>query len=133
MRQNQVIDFSSLPKNSYTNEEFANVWKNYILYLTEKGERLQISNLGMDIPKIENNVIHIEVPTEISQREVLMQRENILGYIQKGLQNYAISLEVTLNKDVRPTLAYTPEEKLEELCTENEYLKDFIEALELQL
>ena len=61
IRQNQVIDISLLPKNSYSEEDFAEVWRQYIQFLTEKGERLQISNLGTNIPKIENDIIYLQV------------------------------------------------------------------------
>ena len=128
-----VIDISLLPKNSYSEEDFAEVWRQYIQFLTEKGERLQISNLGTNIPKIENDIIYLEVSTKISEKEILMRKEELLGYIRKGLQNYNISLNILVNKEMKSTLTYTPEEKLEKLCADNSYLRDFIQVLDLHL
>ena len=67
----------------------------------------------------------MEVSTEISEKEILMRKEELLGYIRKGLQNY--------NKEMKSTLTYTPEEKLEKLCADNSYLRDFIQVLDLHL
>ena len=73
----------------------------------------------------------MEVSTEISEKEILMRKEELLGYIRKGLQNYNISLNILVNKEMKSTLTYTPEEKLEKLCSDNSYLRDFIQVLDL--
>ena len=59
-----------------------------------------------------------------------MRKEELLGYIRKGLQNYNISLNILVNKEMKSTLTYTPEEKL---CADNSYLRDFIQVLDLHL
>lgn len=75
----------------------------------------------------------MEVSTEISEKEILMRKEELLGYIRKGLQNYNISLNILVNKEMKSILTYTPEEKLEKLCADNSYLRDFIQVLDLHL
>ena len=80
--------------------------------LEKRGEHLLISHLGKDsAPTIAEDVILLEVGS---------------------LNNYNITLQITVNKEIAPITAYTPEEKYLALKEQNPLLETFVRELGLQ-
>jgi hypothetical protein len=100
--------------------------------LDRRGEHLLITNLGKNTPTIKDDMIQLEVATDIAQIEILSQQKRLLAYICKSLNNYNISLQITVNKENTSNLAYTSEEKYKVLKEQNPYLETFIRELGLQ-
>ena len=101
--------------------------------LEKRGEHLLISHLGKDsAPTIAEDIILLEVGSELALIETRSQQERLLTYIRKSLNNYNITLQITVNKEIAPVTAYTPEEKYLALKEQNPLLETFVRELGLQ-
>ena len=96
--------------------------------LEKRGEHLLISHLGKDSAP----TITEDVGSELALIETRSQQERLLTYIRKSLNNYNITLQITVNKEIAPVTAYTPEEKYLALKEQNPLLETFVRELGLQ-
>ena len=114
-----VIDEEDLPTESFTEKDFIIVWKAYIDKLTSDGQHNLASILSIDTPKVKDTVAHLEFPNATNKVEVERQQYNLLGYIRKALNNFDISLSITVNEVMEKKYAYTPQDKFEKLMEKN--------------
>ncbi len=114
-----VINEDDLPKESFTEAEFIKVWNNYIEKLTKDGKHNLASILSIDVPKIKDTVAHLEFPNATNKVEVERQQYDLLSYIRKTLNNFDISLSITVNEVMEKKYAYTTAEKFEKLKEKN--------------
>lgn len=69
------------------------MWSAYIENLRFRGENSLISSIGFQTPIINDNIIFIESINENSQKEILDNKEEILNFIRKSLNNNNIQLQ----------------------------------------
>ena len=114
-----VIDEEELPKKPFTENEFRTVWNTYIDTLRQDGKHNLASILSIDIPKVKGTIAHLEFPNATNKIEVERQQYELLGYIRKALNNFDISLSITVNEVMEKQYAYTALEKFEKLKEKN--------------
>jgi DNA polymerase-3 subunit gamma/tau len=114
-----VINEDDLPKEAFTESEFLKVWNAYIEKLTKEGKHNLASILSIDVPKIKDTVAHLEFPNATNKVEVERQQYDLLSYIRKTLNNFDISLSITVNEVMEKKYAYTTAEKFEKLREKN--------------
>jgi DNA polymerase-3 subunit gamma/tau len=114
-----VINEEELPKEDFTEEQFIIVWNKYIDILRQDGKHNLASILSINTPKIKGTVAYIEYPNETNKVEVERQQYNLLGYIRKELNNFDISLSITINEVMEKQYAYTDADKYEKLKEKN--------------
>ena len=108
------------PTTSFSEVEMQKHWANFVKKLDDKGKKILASNLNADIPKLKKeNVIWIELPNSTMKKEVEREQSLMLDYLKEQLNNFAITLQITVNEDTSKKFAFTPEEKYEKLREKN--------------
>ena len=108
------------PTTSFSEVEMQKHWANFVKKLDDKGKKILASNLNADIPKLKKeNVIWIELPNSTMKKEVEREQSLMLDYLKEQLNNFAITLQITVNEETSKKFAFTPEEKYEKLREKN--------------
>tara|TARA_R110002096_G_scaffold64381_1_gene156973 strand:- start:8557 stop:10338 length:1782 start_codon:yes stop_codon:yes gene_type:complete len=114
-----VIDEENLPSEPFLDKDFMTAWNAFIEKLRQDGKHNLASILGIDTPKINGNIIHLEFPNATNKVEVERQQYDLLSFIRKTLNNYDISLSITVNEVMEKQYAYTSKDKFEKLNEKN--------------
>ena len=118
--KNPNIAEADLPQNSFTETEMQNQWEAYVKQLDSNGRKILASNLQMDLPKLkETHTIWIELPNHTMKKEVEREQGPLLDFLKRKLNNYSISLYISVNEEVAKKYAFTPEEKYQKLREKN--------------
>ena len=108
------------PTASFSEDELKSHWADFVKKLDDKGKKILASNLNADIPKLKKeNVIWIELPNSTMKKEVEREQNLMLDYLKEQLNNFAITLQITVNEATSKKFAFTPEEKYEKLREKN--------------
>ncbi|PWL37719.1 DNA polymerase III subunit gamma/tau [Flagellimonas aquimarina] len=109
-----------LPKEPFTKEDMLKHWNDFVHQLENKGRKILASNLQTDIPKLKDDfVIWIELPNDTMKKEVEREQSLMLNYLKEKMNNFSISLHITVNEIVAKKFAFTPEEKYQKLREKN--------------
>jgi len=115
-----TYDEDSLPEAPFTEEELQHHWARYIEKLEEEGRKILASNLNADLPKIkEANTIAIELPNSTMKKEIEREQQELLSFLKQALNNFRISLSISINEESMKKYAFTPQEKYEKLREKN--------------
>lgn len=114
------VDEKDLPKDAFEEKEMQQHWDDFVHQLEQQGRKILASNLQTDIPKLKNeNTIWIELPNGTMKKEIEREQSLMLDYLKQKLNNYSISLHITVNEEVAKKFAFTPQEKYEKLREKN--------------
>ncbi len=114
------ISEEDLPKDAFEEKEMQKHWDDFVHQLEKQGKKILASNLQTDVPKLKNaNTIWIELPNGTMKKEIEREQSLMLDYLKQKLNNYSISLQITVNEEVAKKFAFTPEEKYEKLREKN--------------
>ena len=113
------VDVSKLPREPFTEIALNAVWKEYVNRLQKRGEKILASNLETDTPTLKGTVIHLEFPNETMRVELERAQHSLLEFLKRKLNNYDISIEITVNEAAERKYAYSPREKYEKLKEKN--------------
>lgn len=111
-------DFSSKSTDSFTTDEFAKKWNQYKKLLLADGKS-SLASIFEELPLIENNNITVTLENKALDDEFNTQKSEFLDFIRKELNNYSISVNTIINKDVKIKKAYTPQEKFLKMSEKN--------------
>jgi DNA polymerase III subunit gamma/tau len=114
-----VVDEENLPKDEFTEDEFIKHWHQFTDLLVEEGKHNLASILSMDIPKVKGTTAYLEYPNETNKIELERQQYDLMLYLRKSLNNYDISLSITVNEVLEKKYAYTAQDKFEKLKEKN--------------
>ena len=115
-----TYDEDSLPEDPFSEEELQHHWARYIEKLEEEGRKILASNLNADLPKIkEANTIAIELPNSTMKKEIEREQQELLSFLKQALNNFRISLSISINEESMKKYAFTPQEKYEKLREKN--------------
>lgn len=114
------VSEEDLPKDAFTEEDMQQHWDDFVHELENQGRKILASNLNADVPKLKNeNTIWIELPNSTMKKEVEREQSLMMDYLKQKLNNYSITLHITVNEEVAKKFAFTPEEKYEKLREKN--------------
>lgn len=115
-----LIKEEEKPAATFSESDMQGHWADFVKKLDKKGKKILASNLNTDTPKLKNkNVIWIELPNSTMKKEVEREQSLMLNYLKEQLNNYTISLQITINEETSKKFAFTPEEKYEKLKEKN--------------
>jgi DNA polymerase-3 subunit gamma/tau len=114
-----VLDEEDLPKDEFTEAQMQETWEAFVDDLEQNGKYNFASILRIDTPKLNGTNIHLEFPNSTNKVEVERQQYDLLSFLRKELNNYDISLEITINEEKVKQYAYTAKEKYEKLKEKN--------------
>ncbi|MGW9685921.1 DNA polymerase III subunit gamma/tau [Flagellimonas sp. 2504JD1-5] len=114
------INQEELPKDAFIEADMLLHWNDLVHQLEKKGRKILASNFQTDVPKLKNeNTIWIELPNTTMKKEVEREQSLMMDYLKQKLNNYSISLHITVNEEVAKKFAFTPEEKYQKLKEKN--------------
>ncbi|SFC62700.1 DNA polymerase-3 subunit gamma/tau [Flagellimonas taeanensis] len=114
------VSEEDLPKDAFTEEDMQQHWDDFVHQLENQGRKILASNLNTDVPKLKNgNTIWIELPNSTMKKEVEREQSLMMDYLKQKLNNYSITLHITVNEEVAKKFAFTPAEKYEKLREKN--------------
>lgn len=109
-----------LPKDAFTEADMQKHWNDFVHHLETQGRKILASNLHTDVPKLKNeNTIWIELPNSTMKKEVEREQSLMMDHLKQKLNNYSLSLFITVNEEVAKKFAFTPAEKYEKLREKN--------------
>ncbi len=114
-----VIDEEDLPKEDFTETELITVWNTYIEKIREKGKHNLASILSIDTPKVKGTTVYLEYPNATNKVEIERNQYDLLAFVRKSLNNFDISLSISVNEVMEKKYAYTTMEKFEKLKEKN--------------
>jgi DNA polymerase III, subunit gamma and tau len=114
------ISHEDLPKDPFSEESMQQHWDDFVHQLESQGRKILASNFQTDVPKLKNEeVIWIELPNGTMKKEIEREQNLMLDYLKQKLNNYSITLQITVNEEVAKKFAFTPAEKYEKLREKN--------------
>lgn len=133
-KKGNAIDESQLPRETFTEEELQKHWNYFVDEIENKGQKILASNLASDVPKLKDaNTIWIELPNDTMKKEVEREQYDLIEFLKLKLNNYAISLFITVSETAAKKYAFTPEEKYEKLREKNPAIDILRQEFDLDL
>ena len=120
-------------KETFTQIQFIQLWKDYIEYLDKKGEKIMASIMNADVPKVHKNTIKLVFPNSMMKAELVKIKPKLLKHFREKLNNYSIKFEIKVNEENEKKFAYTPEEKYNKLLEKNKALAKLKKTFKLDL
>jgi DNA polymerase-3 subunit gamma/tau len=114
-----TIDEEDLPNDDFTQEAMQSAWIDFVAKLEKEGKHNLASILSIDTPKLKGHNIHLEFPNATNKVEVERQQYDLMSHLRKSLNNYDISLSITVNEVMEKQYAYKPEDKYAKLKEKN--------------
>ena len=128
-----VLDEEDLPKESFTEDALILSWNTFIKQLEKKGKHNLASILSIDTPKLIDTTIHLEFPNSTNKVEVERQQYDLLSFLRQNLNNYDISLSITINEELEKQCAYTAKEKYDKLLEKNNAIEILRKTFDLDM
>ena len=128
------IKEDDLPSDPFSEKEMLKFWDTYVETLENKGKFNLSAILKIDTPKLaENHTIKLEFPNSTNKIEVERQQFELLQYLRKSLNNFEISLDISVNETLEKKYAYTAEDKYKKLTEKNSALDILKQTFNLDL
>ncbi len=127
-------DYSKHPKDVFTQEDLLAHLKKLYEQLLKQGEKSMASILIADEPQLETDfVIRFTLPNKLMADQLQRSKHQVIQYLRKELNNYAISIAIEVNETIEKKFAYTPQEKFDKLKEKNANLIKLKEIFKLDL
>lgn len=129
-----VINEDDLPSESFTEENMKTLWVDYVKILETKGRYNLAAILQIDTPKLlDENTIGIEFPNTTNKIELERNQFELLQFLRKSLNNFKITLDISVNETLEKRYAYTSEEKYKKLYEKNNTIELLRKTFDLNL
>jgi DNA polymerase-3 subunit gamma/tau len=128
-----VIDEESLPKEPFTEKQLIDHWNQFIKDLQNEGKHNLASILSIDTPTVKGTTVYLEFPNSTNKVELERQQFELLSFLRKSLNNFDISLSITVNEEMEKQYAYTSREKFEKLKEKNPHIDTLRKTFDLDI
>ncbi|HEY9184529.1 MAG TPA: DNA polymerase III subunit gamma/tau [Salegentibacter sp.] len=108
-------------------------WDEYVHRLKQRGEKILASILETDLPSLDGLEIVLEMPNEGMKIDLEKEKNKLMGFLKKKLQNTEISLVVKVNETKAKSFAFTPIEKYNKLKEKNPLLDKLRSTFDLDV
>tara|TARA_Y100000385_G_scaffold168179_1_gene174166 strand:+ start:415 stop:2136 length:1722 start_codon:yes stop_codon:yes gene_type:complete len=123
-----------LPNDPFTEEELLKYWTVFVAKLESDGKYNLAAILQIDTPKlVDAHTIHLEFPNNTNKIEVERQQFELLQYLRKAVNNFSITLEISVNETLEKKYAYTAEDKYHKLVEKNPHIELLRKTFDLDL
>ncbi len=129
----KVVDPANLPTSSFTEEQMKAAWIEYGKSQDKKGERIIGSMFAMNIPRLDGTKICLELPNESMKIDLESAQSGLLQFIYKKLDNYSVTLHITVNEEASKKYAFTPQDKYEKLKEKNPLIDKLRSSFDLDI
>jgi len=128
-----VLEVEDLPKEDFTEKQMLKAWNSYVSIIEKKGKYNLASILNIDTPKLKGTTIHLEFPNATNKVEVERQQYELLRSLKQELNNFDISLSITVNEELEKNYAYSTIEKFEKLKEKNSKIELLRKTFDLDI
>jgi DNA polymerase-3 subunit gamma/tau len=129
-----TIKEEELPNDPFTEEDLIKYWSIFVTKLETDGRYNLAAILQIDKPKlIDTQIIGLEFPNNTNKIEVERQQHELLQYLRKAVNNFSITLKITVNETLEKKYAYTPKDKYEKLAEKNKNIELLRKTFDLDL
>ncbi|WGD34650.1 DNA polymerase III subunit gamma/tau [Olleya sp. YS] len=120
-----VVDEENLPRDAFNEDELVTVWNQFVDQIEKEGNYNLASILSIDKPTLaeDGHTIQLTFPNPTNKVEVERNSFDLMSYLRKHLNNYDVTLDITINEALDTKYAYTPIEKYEKLKEKNPNLE----------
>jgi len=128
-------DLSGKPKDEYSVDQFLAIWKQYAEQLKGEGRESLYSTLTRRKPTLKEG-FRVEMIIDNKVQEQVLEKEKVemMTFIREQLNNYAIQLEIVLQKnDDDSAFLYTSKEKFKKMAEKNPAIIKLRDKLNLDL
>ena len=123
-----------LPEDAFTQEQLNELWQQYQAKKTQQREQNLASLFQLNSPVLLDDFrIEYTVPSPLNKVELEREFVYFLPYLRKGLNNYALQINVLVKESEEKNYIYTPEEKYNRLREINPHIDDLRKELDLDL
>jgi DNA polymerase-3 subunit gamma/tau len=129
-----TVDEENLPNDPFTLETLIKFWNIFVTKLEADGKYNLAAILQIDTPKLINeNTIRLEFPNTTNKIEVERQQFELLQYLRKSVNNFSLTLDISVNETLEKQYAYTPEDKYQKLVEKNKHVELLRKTFDLDL
>ena len=129
-----TVEEEDLPNDPFTLETLIKFWNVFVTKLEADGKYNLAAILQIDTPKLINeNTIRLEFPNTTNKIEVERQQFELLQYLRKSVNNYSLTLDISVNETLEKQYAYTREDKYQKLVEKNKYVELLRKTFDLDL
>ena len=123
---------SEVVKNTFTEEDLQKHWYNFTQQKIKEGSQNLASILALKKPLLNDNfVISYQVANTLNQVELKEALPEILNYLREKLNNFVLTIELSISEQIREETVYTAQEKYDFLVKINPELKNLKETFDL--
>ena len=126
-------DHIELPNDDFTENDIRIAWKKFCDKEKVNGNNNMLSLLNMNDPVIEDNSIIISTINKMNQKEVIGYKNKIQAFITKELNNYSITVDVSLDEVKQKKNFVDSKDKLDFLIKENSNISLLINEFKLRI
>jgi len=129
-----TVDEEDLPNDPFTLETLIKFWNIFVTKLEADGKYNLAAILQIDTPKLINeNTIRLEFPNTTNKIEIERQQFELLQYLRKSVNNFSLTLDISVNETLEKQYAYTPEDKYQKLVEKNKHVELLRKTFDLDL
>lgn len=129
-RLNQTLDG---PVKEINYQELLNYWQNFAKKINQEGEKIMYTYMVLDTPKLEGNTIKLEFPNQSSKEDFYKRQGALVSYLRENLENFEITIDISIAEEIKQKYAFTPEEKFEKLKNINPAIELMRKMFELEI
>jgi len=123
----------NLPQDVFTTETFLKTWHSYLAFLERSGEKLMLSILKAEKPKVNGNSIALIFPNKVMEASFNKGKSNLIKYLRQELNNFKIDIKITVNESATKEYIYTSQEKYQALKKKNPHIELLKKTFKLDL
>ncbi len=121
------------PEDSISINSFLAAWKTLAATFMEDSQSLYVAMTNFEPAITPTGMIKVRVDNAIQENLIHERKAELLGYLRKELNNYAIQLETSIAETQRQQKAYLPKEKLDKFIKKNPDVEKLRKDLDLDL
>ena len=122
-----------LPEAKFEFKDLEKTLREYIEQLKKRGKQNIISILNMNPVKLDdNNDIIFTVANEMNRVEINIEKEKLLPFLHKKLNNFKIKIKVIVDELAKDEVIFSPKEKYQHLLKINPSLEILRKTFDLE-
>ena len=128
------INYENYPKDSFSVKDLQKTWSDYQKLQTKKGEKNMASILAASLPELsENFKVHFILPNKLMEDQLKIGKPKLLMFLRESLNNFSITVDVSVSETIEKKFAYTPQEKYNKLKEKNPLLEKLKDTFKLDI
>ena len=128
------INYENHPKDSFSVKDLQKTWSDYQKIQTKKGEKNMASILAASVPELsEDFKVHFILPNKLMEDQLKIGKPKLLKFLRTSLNNFSITVDITVSETIEKKFAYTPQEKYNKLKEKNPLLEKLKDTFQLDL